>query len=98
MKEKGIAFHAGVKGNNGVLVDNVRCKLLLPIKTTGDIRLRFYPTNEQQRQLQNMWEFSVEGEIKDSTGTVHETVKTEKAYRVYDEGEYTNWGQKLPSS
>lgn len=95
MIEEILTFYAAVDGGDRGRAENVRCKLLLPRRSTGPLRFKFYPSDEQKRVIENMWEFSVEGQVKDLAGDVRTSIRTGKAYWRSGEHEPTQWEPDL---
>ena len=87
-----MTFHAAVEGTRDDLrADGVRCKLLLPHKHSGPIRFKFYPSEDQLTVIQNMPEFSVEGEIKDTSERVIRRICAKRVFWRYEEHESVSW-------
>jgi hypothetical protein len=62
-------------------MDNVRCRIYLPVKVADEIEVVFYPTQEQAKGLEaakHLFVFSIKAEIKDFFGVVEETIFSEK--------------------
>ncbi|HZH29208.1 MAG TPA: hypothetical protein VEY11_00320 [Pyrinomonadaceae bacterium] len=95
MTEEVLVFYASVDGGNRGRVENVRCKLFLPKKSTGLLRFKFYPSADQKSVIENMWEFSVEGDIKDDAGKVWTSMRAGKAHWSSGEHESTQWEPDL---
>lgn len=87
-----ITFHAALSNNLGEQsVADVRCKLMLPRQYSGPIRLKFYPSAEQQEIIQQMPEFAVVGEVKDSSERVITRLRAKRVFWKYDEHESVSW-------
>ena len=50
----------------GIEIKGVLCKIFLPIKKTQPVLIHFIPTEEQLRQMEQVWKFSVECEFYSS--------------------------------
>jgi hypothetical protein len=50
----------------GIEIKGVLCKIFLPIKITEPVLIHFLPTEEQLRQMERVWKFSVECEFYSS--------------------------------
>lgn len=95
MTEEVLVFYADVDGGDRGRVENVRCRLFLPRKSTGLIRFKFYPSEDQKRVIENMWEFSVQGDVKDQSGEVRKSVRAGRAHWSSGEHESTQWEPEL---
>jgi hypothetical protein len=95
MTEEALVFYARVDGGDRGRVENVRCKLLLPRKSTGPIRFKFHPAEDQKSVIENMWEFSVEGDVKDLAGEVRTSIRAGKVHWSSGEHESTQWEPDL---
>jgi hypothetical protein len=71
-KKEDYLFEATISTDT-LQIDNVRCKLYLPVRLTDPLSLTFHLSDEQERVLRNklVWKFSLQGELKqaDNCGT-----------------------------
>lgn len=65
-------FHARLKTEEGITVDNILCRAYLPKRGSDSVELNFYPNDEQHKALLPFWKFSMEGEVKRYDGEVVE--------------------------
>lgn len=70
-------------------IEGVRCKIYLPETVTDPIQLQFFPTEAQRKNCQ-LFEGTVHGEIKDSSGTIQTTIQAQKVY--FPTISTTHWG------
>jgi len=64
-KKADSVFYSTIKAGE-LIIENILCRMYLPLKLTDSIELHFQPNDEQSKILWNapFWKFSVEGEIK----------------------------------
>lgn len=63
-----------------VIVDDVLCEVHLPIRVTDPIELCLKPDKEQAVQINNLFEFSIKGEIKNSRDDVEFRISANEVY------------------
>ena len=63
------------------IIQRVLCKIYLPERLTDSIELRFFPSAEQLAAIQDPFEFSVKGEVKDAENVLQSRVESTKVYR-----------------
>lgn len=65
-------FWARLTNGNGVIpsLEKVVCEIVLPKRPNGEVHATFFPTIEQYRHLDNVWEFSFTGDQKLIDGTI----------------------------
>jgi len=73
--------------------EKVRCKVYLPERLTDPIELQFLPTEDQVPYLRNVFEFSIQGEIKNLSGTVATRIQAQKVYSIRLTS--TAWGSEI---
>ncbi len=73
-----------------IRVEGVLCRVYLPLKLTDPINLLFSPTDEQMKLLENIFEFSITGEVKGFSGEVEVRIQSNKAYTHHSSSKY--WG------
>jgi len=80
-KREELIFNATISARDFILED-VFCRIYLPVKVTDDIEIRFYPNKEQSEILRRPYSrlsiFSISGEIKNSPGEIQQTIFAEK--------------------
>lgn len=80
-KRKELIFNATISARDFTL-ENVFCRIYLPIKVTDDIELRFYPNKEQSEILSKpdtrLSIFSISGEIRNSPDEIQQTISAKK--------------------
>lgn len=83
------AFYAKIRSEQ-VALDDVLCRLFIPIKLTDAIEMHFVPTDLQTNLLFDspIWRFSVQGELKDPAGKTFITVLSDD---VLSSGLTTSW-------
>ncbi len=78
---------------NNIRVEDVLCKVYLPAKLTDPISLLFSPTDEQMKLLDNVFEFSVRGDVKGFSGEVETSILADKVYMQNSSTKY--WGIEI---
>ncbi|MDQ3816519.1 MAG: hypothetical protein M3247_04420, partial [Thermoproteota archaeon] len=94
IREKGkedYFLHTTVKFGDSV-VEKVPCKVYLPYKITDPVSLHLHPTFDQVRILEQMFEFSIYGEIEHPSGAVT-IIRADKVYLMGMKGKH--WGREL---
>jgi len=82
--------------SDNLKIEKVRCKIYLPKRNIDPIKIYFYPTQEQVVSLIKLFEFSIEGEIKNIAGDIIGKVE---ATKVYNNGTITeNFGSDIVES
>ncbi|MHB8844335.1 MAG: hypothetical protein ACYC7L_06250 [Nitrospirota bacterium] len=73
--------------------DDVLCRVYLPNRLTNPINLLFSPTDEQMKLLDNVFEFSVSGDIKGFSGEVETSILADKVFKQNASTQY--WGLEI---
>jgi hypothetical protein len=77
-------------------VNDVLCKIFLPKRLTEPIELYFYPDKEQRSKLENIFEFSIIGELKGFSGKLETRIQSDKVY--FKTGSTVHWGHNIAES
>lgn len=77
-------------------VEEILCEVYLPKRLTEPVELIFRPSKEQTQLLGYPFEFSVFGEIKDSSGNLNAIIKADKVYDKKASTKY--WEPELSES
>jgi len=78
------------------VTEDILCEVYLPKRLTEPVELIFRPTSQQLGQLGLPFEFSIYGEIKDSSGEPRTRINANKVYSKY--GSTKQWGQEISES
>ncbi len=74
-------------------VENVLCYLYLPDHLTNPINYLFFPNDEQVKQLKDIHEFSVSGEVIGFHGKKEVSIYSKRVFTKHRSGKY--WGRKI---
>ena len=79
-KREELIFDATITAQDFV-IENIFCRIYLPVKVADQIEIRFYPDKEQAKKLENyrnLYIFSLRGEIRDYLGAINKIISSER--------------------
>lgn len=81
MKKADYKFHGEIYTDK-ISVKRVLCEVYLPKRRNGKIEVKLYLTDEQAGKLDDLFEFSLKGEIKGFSSEVEAAITADKMYRL----------------
>lgn len=75
------------------VTNDVLCEIILPKRLLDPVEIILRPTPQQSTQIDWPIEFSIFGDIKESSGRTRTSISANKVY--YKDGSKTHWGNEL---
>jgi len=81
VREEKLKFWAKLTNAEGVIpsLEKVVCEIVLPKRPNGEIHATFFPSIEQSRVLEKVWQFSFTGDQKRADNTITGSIVGKKA-------------------